>query len=132
MGHTLVAGARFAFDEDVWVEEVHRFRQRGAATSAAIRARAEIGRAGSQAPLRKCDEHKPDGTRLAACAKVCVPIAAGVSEAPYGFVFAMRADRKTGRVALRLIAFGERHRSEGRSVYERAHRRLHGRYPDQE
>jgi hypothetical protein len=35
-------------------------------------------------------------------------------------------------VVLLLIAFGERHSRPGvRSVYERAHPRLHGRYPDQ-
>jgi hypothetical protein len=34
--------------------------------------------------------------------------------------------------SLRLLAFGEGHPRPGsRSVYERAHKRLHGRYPDQ-
>jgi len=131
LAHVLVDGERFAFDEDVWLEEVHCFGERSAARSAATRARAEIERAGARVPLRGCEEHGLDGTRLLACAKVYVPVAATVSEAPYGFVFALRADRKTGTVALRLIAFGERHPSAGRSVYERAHKRLHGRYPDQ-
>lgn len=31
----------------------------------------------------------------------------------------------------RDLLHGERHPAAGRSVYERAHRRLHGRYPDQ-
>jgi hypothetical protein len=36
------------------------------------------------------------------------------------------------RMELQLLAFGERHPPSGaRSVYERAHKRLHGRYPDQ-
>jgi len=31
-----------------------------------------------------------------------------------------------------MLAFGERHPEPGsRSVYERAHKRLHGRYPDE-
>lgn len=82
--------------------------------------------------MRGCEENGPDGTRLVSCAKVYVPIAASVSEAPYGFVFALRIDPKSGTVMLRLIAFGERHPTTGRSAYERAHKRLHGRYPDQE
>lgn len=131
MDHVLVGGERFAFDEDVWMEEVHRFRERGVARLAAVGARAEIERPGAQVPVRGCEKHGPDGTRLAACAKVYVPIAAAASKAPYGFVFALRADLKTGSVVLRLIAFGERHPTTGRSAYERAHKRLHGRYPDQ-
>lgn len=35
-------------------------------------------------------------------------------------------------MTLRFIAYGERHPAAGtRSVYERAHKRLHRRYPDQ-
>lgn len=132
MDHVLVDGERFAFDEDVWVEEVHRFRETGAARLAATRARTEIERPAARVPLRGCDEHGPDGTRLVACAKVYVPIAVAVSEAPFGFVFALRAERGSGTVELQLIAFGERHPSIGRSVYERAHKRLHSRYPGQE
>jgi hypothetical protein len=45
-------------------------------------------------------------------------------------VFALRADTATGRVILRLIAYGGRHPRIGRSVYQRAHRRPHGHYPD--
>lgn len=52
------------------------------------------------------------------------------SERPFGFVF--RPGRGNGRLILDLLAFGERHPQPGsRSVYERAHKRLHGRYPDQ-
>ncbi len=80
--------------------------------------------------MRACEANANDGTRLNACAKVYVPIDIEPSRAPYGFVFALRTTMH-GRVTLRLIAFGERHPTAGRSVYERAHRRLHGRYPDQ-
>jgi hypothetical protein len=49
------------------------------------------------------------------------------SERPYGFVLIL-----TREGMLALVAFGERHPRAGtRSVYERAHKRLHGRYPDQ-
>jgi len=73
-----------------------------------------------------------DGTRLAGCLKVYVPLAERrPSKRPYGFVFEL-AEARDGGVTLRLLAFGERHPRPGvRSVYERAHKRLHGRYPDQ-
>jgi len=49
------------------------------------------------------------------------------SQRPYGFVFI-----PTREGVLALVAFGERHPRPGtRSVYERAHKRLHGRYPGQ-
>ena len=81
--------------------------------------------------MRPCESEGPDGTLLAGCAKVYAPVGAEPSRAAYGFVFALRTDTASGRVVLRLVAYGERHPSAGRSVYERAHRRLHGRYPDQ-
>jgi hypothetical protein len=61
-----------------------------------------------------------------------VPISdAPPSLRPYAFVFAPRPNPE--RPYLGLVAFGERHpdRPATRSVYERAHRRIHGRYPDQ-
>jgi hypothetical protein len=60
-----------------------------------------------------------------------VPLEAEPSQAPYAFVFAIRTQPASGRVGLWLLAFGERHPVAGRSVYERAHKRLHGRYPEQ-
>ena len=126
-----VGGERFAFDEDVWAEEVGRFRRAAQAYASALAARAEVERPGARIPVRACEPEGVGGSRLAGCAKVYVPIGAEPSRAPYGFVFAIRTDRASGNVVLRLIAYGERHPSAGRSVYERAHRRLHGRYPDQ-
>jgi hypothetical protein len=126
-----VPGERFSFDEDVWAEEVGRFSAAGQAQARARAARAQIERPGARIPVRPCDREGADGTRLTGCAKVYVPIDVEPSRAPLGFVFAIRAQAHEGRVALRLVAYGERHPSAGRSVYERAHRRLHGRYPDQ-
>ena len=80
--------------------------------------------------LQHTDEVGTDGTILPGLRKVYVPITAeAVSTRPFAFVFApVRRDRRT---FLRLIAFGERHLPRGsRSVYERAHKRLHGRYPE--
>lgn len=130
MGGAEVGGERFAFDDDVWAEEVERYRERAPARVAATVARADIERSGSRVRVLACEEQGPGGTRLAGCAKVYVPIGAATSGADFGFVFALRTDRARGEVLLRIIAFGERHPARGRSVYERAHRRLHGRYPD--
>ena len=54
----------------------------------------------------------------------------GASEAPFGFVFQLAQDPDGGLV-WNFIAFGERHPDNPvtRTVYERAHKRLHGRYP---
>jgi hypothetical protein len=46
----------------------------------------------------------PDRTLLAGCAQVYVPLEAEPSRAPYGFVFAIRADQASGRVGLRLAS----------------------------
>ena len=82
--------------------------------------------------MRSCSAEGADGTRLARSLKVYVPVDdRPASERPYAFVFelAIGAD---GGVTLRLIAYGERHPEPAtRSAYERAHKRLHGRYPDQ-
>lgn len=79
--------------------------------------------------VRSCDAEHVGGTRLARCVKVYVPLGLEPSRARWAFVFRIHIDRD-GRGVARLLAFGERHPARGRSVYERAHRRLHGRYPD--
>ena len=127
MADRRVAGERFAFDDDVWAEEVGRFSATGRARAVAQAARAAIQRPGARIAVRRCEPDGADGTRLAGTAKVYVPLDVEPSRSPYGFVFALRADTATGRVILRLIAYGERHPRTGRSVYQRADRRLHGR-----
>jgi len=131
MADKRVLGERFAFDEDVWAEEVRRLNATGRAYENAVAARTEIERPGARIPVRACDSEASDGTLLSGCAKVYVPIDVEPSRAPYGLVFAIRAEHGSGRLVLRFIAYGERHPGRGRSVYERAHRRLHGRYPDE-
>ncbi len=81
--------------------------------------------------LRSCAAEGSDGTRLKGLVKAYVPICgAAASQRPYGFVYSPGRDDQG--VYLALVAFGERHPRAGtRSVYERAHKRLHGRYPDQ-
>ena len=118
---------------EAWREEVERFGDRSEARVAAERERGRLEQEGIDlAALQQCDAEAPDGTRLAGLVKVYVPITDGPpSERPFGFVLAPARD--AGGIFLTVVAYGERHPAPGsRSAYERAHRRLHGRYPDQE
>lgn len=120
------------FDADVWAEEVERLRERSPARQAAKRARRQIDRQGGveRRALRFCEESGPDGTRLGSCMKVYVPLDGPPSGQPCGFVFEL-VEHPGGPVALRLLAYGERHPRRGtRSVYARAHKLLHGQYPE--
>ncbi len=116
----------------VWLGEVERLRRGSGARIAAERERAKLERAGLELRLlRACSEKGGDGTRLGGLFKVYVPIAdAPPSERPFGFVFSPA--RLGEDVYLRLVAYGERHPPPGtRSVYQRAHKRRRGHYPDQ-
>lgn len=130
-GERRVPGERFTFDPGVWREEVERFSSDAAAYRAAVAARRRIESAEARVVLRASDAVADDGTRLPACGKVYVPLDVEPSRAPFGFVFIFRA-RPDGELIAQLVGFGERHPEQGHSVYERAHRRLHGRYPDEE
>lgn len=72
--------------------------------------------------LLRCEEQARDGTRLGGCVKLYIPRPAG----QWGVVLA--ADEEASKPALVLLAVGERHpaRPWRPSVYEVAHRRLHG------
>lgn len=81
--------------------------------------------------LQRCEADGEGGTRLPGCVKQYVPLGQeGASGAPFGFVFQLAQD-PDGSLVWNFIAFGERHpgNARTRSVYERAHKRLHGRYP---
>ena len=120
------------FDADVWSQEVERLSAQGAMRAAAGRARGEITANGvARSAVRACSPEGSDGTGRPRCLKVYVPLGdRPASERPYAFVFELAVGEHG--VTLRFIAFGERHPAPGtRSVYERAHKRLHGRYPDQ-
>lgn len=113
-----------------WREEVERFAPRTPKRQAAERAHREIESGRSLLRLLRCEQEGIDRTSLPFCWKLYLPLdAIGSSAAPFGFVFRLTGlDR---RPVLRFIAFGERHPRNPRtkSVYERAHKRLHGRYP---
>jgi hypothetical protein len=94
-----VGGERFAFDADVWAEEVGRFREGGPAHGSALAARARMERPDARIAVRPCDAEGPDATALAGCGKVYVPLDAEPSRAPYAFVFAFRTEQRTGGAA---------------------------------
>ena len=125
---------RFAvlITQGVWRAEVERFDSRSPARRAAEHERPRLETDGlALGDLLRCEPEAADGTRLVGLVKVYVPIGdAPPSARPYAFVLSpVHAEPMP---ALVVVAFGERHPRRGvRSVYERAHKRLHGRYPDQ-
>lgn len=120
------------FDREEWQEEVERLDERSEARIQAERGRREIESGKAALDLRKCEaDDGAGGTRLVGCVKSYVPLGKqGASDAPFGFVFQL-AQNPDGSLVWNFIAFGERHPENPatRSVYERAHKRLHGRYP---
>ena len=115
-----------------WQEEVERFAENSPALLQAQRARREI-RSGKRPDLewQSCEADGPRGTKLPGCRKLYVPLGKqGASDAPFGFVFRL-TQNLDHRPSWNMIAFGERHPSNPstRSVYERAHKRLHDHYP---
>jgi hypothetical protein len=106
------------------------FRPQSRCATESASARKEIDAANGKPAWKPCEAPSDDGTYLPGCRKLYIPLyQEGASTAPFGFVFQLV---KTAEgLAWNFIAFGERHPSNARtrSVYERAHKRLHGRYP---
>jgi hypothetical protein len=114
-----------------WEEEVERYTPRSAARTQAQNARKAIEAGTAKLDWKRCKADGPGGTKLPGCRKLYLPLGKqGASEAPYGFVFQL-IQKPEDSLAWNLVAFGERHPANERTrdVYERAHRRLHGRYP---
>lgn len=112
-------------------EEVERYRPRSTARTKAESARNAIEAGSARLDWKRCKPDGPGGTKLPGCRKLYIPLdKKGPSEAPYGFVFQL-IQKPDDSLAWNLIAFGERHpaNERTRNVYERAHKRLHGRYP---
>lgn len=119
------------FDREEWLEEVERLDERSLARVQAERARREIEAETATLSWQRCEAEGDAGTSLPGCNKLYVPLGKqGASEAPFGFVFQLAQD-PDGSLVWNFIAFGERHPDNPatRTVYERAHKRLHGRYP---
>jgi hypothetical protein len=113
-----------------WREEVERYDPHSPARTQARSARKAIEADNAKLDWRRCKAEGPGGTELPGCRKLYVPLGRGVSQAPYGFVFQL-IQKPDDSLAWSMIAFGERHPADERTrnVYERAHKRLHGRYP---
>jgi len=119
------------FDREEWLAEVERLDERSLARNQAERARREIEAGTATLNWQRCEAEGESGTSLPGCNKLYVPLGnQGASEAPFGFVFQLAQD-PDGSLVWNFIAFGERHPNNPatRTVYERAHKRLHGRYP---
>lgn len=117
----------------VWEQEVERLKPGSAARLAAEREGPRLDRDGlPRGQMIRCDDVGTDCTRLPGLFKVYVPISdEPPSQRRFGFVFSLGVEE--GRPCLTLVAFGERHPPRGtRTVYERAHKHLHGRFPNQE
>lgn len=91
---------------------------------AAEAARAAYDRLGvPREELRPCEDEARDGTDLGRCFKVYLPPPIG----GFGMVFLPEVVEK--KIVLRYLAFGVRHHPKGshaETVYQIAHRRLHG------
>lgn len=114
-----------------WREEVERYDPRSPARTLAQSARKAIEAGKTELDWKRCKADGPGRTQLPGCRKLYVPLGEqGASRAPYGFVFQL-IQKPDNSLAWSLIAFGERHpaNERTRNVYERAHKRLHGRYP---
>ena len=114
-----------------WEEEVERYRPRSTVRTQAQSARNAIEAGSARLDWKRCKTDGPGGTKLPGCRKLYIPLGKKApSEAPHGFVFQL-IQKPDNSLAWNLIAFGERHpaNERTRNVYERAHKRLHGRYP---
>lgn len=120
------------FRSDEWHDEVERYDRSATARILAQKARRTIETGGAKLRWQRCrGEDGPSRTKLPHCLKLYLPLnKEGASDAPYGFVFQLQRMRD-GSPMLNFIAFGERHPDNRatRTVYERAHKRLHGHYP---
>jgi hypothetical protein len=119
------------FDERVWADATRGFsRQSLNVATSARRTLEEQGIALEQ--LLPCQSPGPDGTQLSGCAKLYLPVGEEPpSQRPFAFVLQLARD-VTGDLVFVFVAFGPRHPGPGvRTVYERAHRQLHGRFPGQ-
>lgn len=117
------------FDYRIWADSTRGFSSQS--LDVALVARRAIERSGvTLEQLLPCESLGPDRTELAGCAKLYLPIGeAPPSQRPLAFVLQLAHD--AGDLAFAFIAFGPRHPGPGvRNVYERAHRQLHGKFPD--
>lgn len=119
------------FGSTEWEQEVERYHPSSRARAQARSARKAIEAGTAKLDWKRCRPESGDRTELPGCHKLYVPLGKqGASAAPYGFVFQL-VQNPDRTLAWSFLAFGERHPSDERtrSVYERAHKRLHGHFP---
>jgi hypothetical protein len=113
------------FDSEAWEEDLGR-------TTPSGREAAEVARQAYETNgipfthLRPVEKDGRDGTVLPDCAKIYLPQPAG----HFGMVF--KAIKIEGRLHLAYLAFGARHQpkeSRRPTVYQLAHKRMHGQPP---
>lgn len=116
------------FDEAVWTHAVDGFSTENRQLARTARTRLE--RSGlALDDVRACAAERRDRTKLAGCVKLYLPMRdEPPSQRPFAFVFSLH--KRSDELVWNFVAFGPRHpRSGVRSVYERAHRQLHGAFP---
>ncbi len=109
-------------DGEFFEADVERASDAGAEIAKAARERFESDGVPPD-DLRLCEDEGTEGAQLPRCLKVYLPDAAG----RFGMVFQL--DIVDERGALRYLAFGVRHHpsdSHAETVYQVAHRRIHG------
>ena len=117
------------FNEAVWREAVRGFGSEPRSIASAARELLETEGLALPA-VRPCEPLGPDKTELSGCVKLYLPVGdTPPSERPFAFVLQLSRGGEEG-LLWQFVAFGSRHPGRGvRSVYERAHRQLHGRFP---
>lgn len=111
-----------AFSESAFNEDLKRTTEAGVEIAQSGRRRYEQEGAPRNL-LRHCEAEGQDGTALPQCLKIYLPEPAG----RFGMVF--KAVGVESRLRLDFLAFGVRHHPRGSNaptVYQFAHRRLHG------
>ena len=120
---------RARFDADAFESDLGRLRADSRARPVAEEARAAFtGEGVERTELMRCAAEGRDGTRLAGCLKVYLPLEE--SERPFRMVL-IAGEREAG-LELVYLAFGvgdQPQASPAPSADAIAHRRLHGRWP---
>lgn len=127
--------ARVSFNEDAYAEDMLRCGRNGAAVLRETRSRYEAEGV-EITKLRSCEAEGRDGTKLPGCFKVYL----AEPDGKFGMVLRFTISEKSGGKkaaahtrkvppSLGYLAFGVRHHPKGshaETVYQVAHRRLHG------
>jgi hypothetical protein len=117
---------RVEFDDAAFAEDLEHVRSDTARTLAQRECKKLTADGLSPDRLKRCEAEARDGTSLPGRVKIYIP----EPDDTWGMVFELRID-DAGRPFLACLAFGTRHPTGpgALSVYDVAHRRLHGEPP---